>query len=426
MNALLKLQVPIAALVAGFSIGVSRHILPVVYPSMQSITGIMNTQLGLLTSAYYFSYMLFALLFGFLSDHVNSRLMITTSCFVISAGSFGMGFSNSSTSLLAFSIVAGMGAGGLYVPMVSLLLKKYINQRGFITSLVLTGEGISGITIGIVIPYIVFSWDWRYVWWLFGLMVILFGFYLWLTLENVPPESISSFGSRVRPTLFHRKKSTHSTPRSEARGMLRVDTERRFLPRFKNRGLAPSNVSKEIWVLGLIYFSHAITRGIFVTFAVAYLVGSGWSFRDASMAFSFMAIGFIPGASFAGALVDRFNHRSVLMALLFLQIICVSMVLLHSNPMTILVFSFIEGICIAGVPTIMGILPTNYFEKERYGKALGFLTLSFGLGVSASPLMGGVIGDLTHSLPSPLLLGLSASFISLGIAFFMLKERVLL
>ena len=41
------------------------------------------------------------------------------------------------------------------------------------------------------------------------------------------------------------RKSTHSTPRSEARGMLRVDTERRFLPRFKNRGLAPSNVSRE-------------------------------------------------------------------------------------------------------------------------------------------------------------------------------------
>ena len=46
-------------------------------------------------------------------------------------------------------------------------------------------------------------------------------------------------------------KSTHSTPwsdpstslRTGARGMLRVDTERRFLPRFKNRGLAPSNVS---------------------------------------------------------------------------------------------------------------------------------------------------------------------------------------
>ena len=32
--------------------------------------------------------------------------------------------------------------------------------------------------------------------------------------------------------IQHLTKSTHSTPRSEARGMLRVDTERRFLPRF--------------------------------------------------------------------------------------------------------------------------------------------------------------------------------------------------
>ena len=37
--------------------------------------------------------------------------------------------------------------------------------------------------------------------------------------------------------------STHWNPRAEARGMRRVNTERRFLPRFKNRGLAPSNVS---------------------------------------------------------------------------------------------------------------------------------------------------------------------------------------
>jgi hypothetical protein len=55
---------------------------------------------------------------------------------------------------------------------------------------------------------------------------------------------------RARITTFYEaikikngSKSTLSTPRSEARGMLRVDTERRFLPRFKNRGLAPSNVS---------------------------------------------------------------------------------------------------------------------------------------------------------------------------------------
>jgi hypothetical protein len=43
-------------------------------------------------------------------------------------------------------------------------------------------------------------------------------------------------------------KSTHSTPRAEARDMLRVDTERRILLRTKVGSLAPSNVSKELTI----------------------------------------------------------------------------------------------------------------------------------------------------------------------------------
>ncbi len=41
------------------------------------------------------------------------------------------------------------------------------------------------------------------------------------------------------------EKSTLSTPWSEARSMLRVDTEQHSLPRLKNQGLVLPNVSKE-------------------------------------------------------------------------------------------------------------------------------------------------------------------------------------
>ena len=382
------MQLPIAALIAGFSVGVSRHILPVVYPSMQSITGIMNYQLGLLTSSYYFSYMVFSLLLGALSDHLNGRFIITASCFLISAGTLGMGISKSTISLLAFSILSGVGAGGLYVPIVSLLLKKYKTKRGFMSSLVLTGEGISGFTIGIAIPYVVSSFDWRYVWWLFGLMSIFFSLYLYLTIEDVAPESTSSFGLSSNLTVLN---------------IINL---------------------KKIWSLGLIYFFHAITRGVVVAFTVAYLVRNGFSFTDASTAFSCLAIGLIPGASLSGTLADKFNNKSVLMALLFIQIICVGMLLLNRNYVIILFFLLVEGFCIGGIPTLMGILPTNYFTKDLYGKVLGFLTLSFGLGVSISPLIGGYIGDLTNSLSTPLVLGLAASFIALGVTLFLLKQKV--
>jgi poly-gamma-glutamate capsule biosynthesis protein CapA/YwtB (metallophosphatase superfamily) len=59
------------------------------------------------------------------------------------------------------------------------------------------------------------------------------------------------------------ERSTHSTPRSKARGMLRVDTERRFLPEFKNRGLPPSNVSRRTDVITLFMCGDVMTgRGI--------------------------------------------------------------------------------------------------------------------------------------------------------------------
>ena len=378
------MRLPIAGLIAGFSLGISRHILPVIYPSMHSVLGTMNFHLGLLISSYYFTYMVFALLFGSLSDCLNSRLILSICCLVVSVGSLGMGSSKSPLSLLVFSIVSGIGAGGLYVPMVSLLLKKYETKRGFISSLVLTGEGVSAITMGIVIPFVVSLLDWRYVWWLFGFIAIVFGLYLWLTIEDVHPESSSSIGTSSNLTILN---------------MIKV---------------------KKVWSLGLIYFFHAITRTIVISFTVVYLLSSGFSFTHASTAFSFLAIGMIPGALFSGALADRFNNRSVVITLLSLQIICVSMLLLKPNYPTILFFVLVEGFCIGGVPVLMGILPTNYFMQDMYGKVLGFLTLMLGLGVSISPLIGGYIGDATNSLSTSLLLGLGTSFVSLGITLFTL------
>jgi len=177
---------------------------------------------------------------------------------------------------------------------------------------------------------------------------------------------------------------------------------------------------KKVWSLGLIYFFHAVTRTVVLSFTVAYLISNGFSFTYASTAFSFLAIGMIPGASLSGALADRFNNRSVVMTLLSLQIICVSMLLLTPSYVVILLFVLIEGFCIGGIPILMGILPANYFTQDMYGKVLGFVTLMLGLGVSISPLIGGYVGDATNCLSTPLLLGLATSFVSLGITFFRL------
>lgn len=377
-----RIQIVIATLASGFALGISRHILPVIYPSMQAGLEMGYAQLGLLTSAYFFPYMIFSLIGGHLSDRVSSRPIISCGCLICAVGTLGMGFSKGFASFFAFSLITGIGAGGLYVPMISYILKWLKPKKGLMVSMVLVGEGIFGISIGLIIPIVVFSYSWRHIWWLFGILLCAFTLLFWRSIREVHPV----------PDL--------SLPQNKS--------DANFL---NVLGLP------KIWSLGLVYLLHALTRGLFVTFSVTYLVSTGAPYAKASGAFSFLAVGFIPGAILTGVLSDRFNQKYVLMGLLIIQIVSVGLLLLNPNWLLIYALFIAVGFCLTGIPTVMGILPSRYFSDKVYGKTLGFLTLMLGLGSAVSPIMGGYLGDLTSSLTSTVFLGVITSCFALGLTF---------
>ena len=377
-----KTQILWVALTSGIALGISRHILPVIYPSMQATFETGYSQLGVLTSAYFFPYMVFSLICGYLSDRVGGRLIISLGCLICGIGILGMGFSKNFISLFAFSIMTGVGAGGVYVPTISSILKWFKKRKGLMVSMVLVGEGILGISIGLIIPLIVFLYSWRHVWWSFGFLLLAFTIFLWWMIDDAYPGSSLSLPRKRKAPAF-----------------LQV--------------LA----LQKIWSLGFIYFLHALTRGVFVTFSVTYLVSKGAEYAKASSAFSFLAAGFIPGAILSGMLSDRFNHKNVLMGLLIVQIVSVGLLLLNPNWLLIYGLFVAVGFCLTGIPTVMGILPSLYFSDEVYGKTLGFLTLMLGLGSAVSPVIGGYLGDLTNSLTPSLFLGVVTSCLALGVTF---------
>ncbi len=379
-----KGKIVFVALVSGIGVGISRHILPVIYPSMQATLEMGYTQLGVLTSAYFFPYMVFSLICGYLSDRIGSRSIISLGCLVCAIGILGMGFSKGFVSLFIFSLITGVGAGGLYVPTISSILKWLERKKGLMVSMVLVGEGILGAFVGLiaslaVLPY---SYSWRYIWWLFGSLLFFLTILLWWAIRD--PQS------------------TH---------------DRSFFQKKEDISFSQVIRLPKIWSLGLIYFFHALTRGIFVTFCVTYLVSIGVVYGKASSAFSFLAVGFIPGAILSGLFSDRIDQKFLLIGLLILQIVSIGLFLLHPNGLLIYLLITAVGICATGIPTVMGVLPSRYFAEEVYGKSLGFLTLMLGLGIAISPMIGGYVGDLTNSLFVPLLLGVVTSCIALGLTF---------
>jgi MFS family permease len=368
----------------GIAFGLSRHILPVIYPKMQSAIGSGVSNLGYLTTAYFISYTFFVLFFGHISDKIGSRNIIGISCLTCGVGTFFIGFSYSLATLLSASFIIGAGAAGLFVPMVSWILRRFERRKGLIISILLAGEGCSGFSVGFIIPKMVDLFSWRHVWRYFGLALLGLSVLLWAMISDGVNKSIKLDPEvNKEKTIFFR--------------------ELMNFQKLKN--------------LGLVYFLHGLTRGILVTFSVSFLVSRNIDYATASGAFSCLSLGFIPGAIVSGILCDRFKKKFVLLSLFLLEAISIGMIIFNAN-ITIIYFLYITvGFCLTGIPTVMNTFPPELVPKNIYGKAVGLLSLVFNIGAAISPTIGGYLSDSTGSLIYPIFFSFLVVWVAVLITF---------
>jgi predicted MFS family arabinose efflux permease len=177
--------------------------------------------------------------------------------------------------------------------------------------------------------------------------------------------------------------------------------------------------------LSSIYFLHALVRGSFLTFIVAYLIKEGISFKIASGAFSCVGIGLIPGTVLSGIASDIFRRTRVMAFLLITQACSVGLILLNQQVFLIYLLVALTGFTLVGVITVMSTIPSEYYDQRIYGKVLGFLTFVYGIGVTLSAFIGGVLADWSGSLTLPILILGAVPSIIAGILALLIKQRKL-
>jgi MFS family permease len=121
----------------------------VVLPEMIKDLGFNRTAGGSIFNAYLFSYIVLTPLTGFLTDKFGGRRVITTCAVILGTGIILMGTVKSLWTACAciFYAVVGIGATGMWTPVITLVQRWFTtNRRGLALGILSTGYGLGFAT----------------------------------------------------------------------------------------------------------------------------------------------------------------------------------------------------------------------------------------------------------------------------------------
>jgi len=134
----------------------------VVLPEMIRDLGLNRTAGGSIYNAYLISYIILTPLTGFLTDRLGARRVIAICAFILGLGIILMGTANSLWTACVFYAVAGIGASGMWTPVITVVQRWFAaNRRGLALGILSTGYGLGFATMGAVFLLIVKYFNWR-------------------------------------------------------------------------------------------------------------------------------------------------------------------------------------------------------------------------------------------------------------------------
>jgi len=332
-------------------------------------------QMGLIATANFIGYLTLATIGGALASKYGSRKVISLSALVMGVTMILTGLSNSFIEVLVWRFITGLGNGGAYLPAMALPSIWFaMKLRGRATGYVSAGIGVGFALAGIIVPPILISYGeagWRFAWFYLGAVLLVIALIDSLFLRN-KPEDVG-----LKPLGLEEGEVRSGGGGSSLRW-----------------GLVYK--SKEIWMVGLVYFMYGFSYIIYVTFFSAYLEEVFmWSKEAAGGLWFIVGLLSILSGIIWGWVSDVLG-RKYGMALAY-AVLALSYVLyaLAIPPYGLYASALIFGIAAWSIPTVAVVAAADYVGPELRSAAAGFVTLFFGIGQAIGPAVGGFAIEAT-------------------------------
>ncbi|MDF1721399.1 MAG: YbfB/YjiJ family MFS transporter [Minwuia sp.] len=359
----------LCALVVGCCLGLARFAFGMLLPGISGDVGLDYAQGGLLGTSYFIGYLVMVVGVPRIVRTAGQRRMILAGLLALIIGMTGMAFTSSFIMLLALYTLTGMGAGGAYVPAMSLASSWFeASHRGRAAGTMLAGAGIgivlSGLLIPALQPHAGFA-GWQVGWLLFALIAAVTLVLCSLALRDRPSElGLRPYGIPAPPPVTGGPK-----PR---RGWL------------------------ILLHLGVIYSCYGLTYMTYTTFIVTAMIDErGMDAGQAGLFWSIAGFCSIFSGALFGGLSDRIGRRGGLMAASLAQAVSFALVAGDFGEVALYGSIICFGISAWSIPTIMAAAAGDQVGPERAAGALAAITLMFAAGQAAGPVGAGALAEWT-------------------------------
>jgi sugar phosphate permease len=351
----------------------------VVLPEMIRNLGFGRAAAGSIYNAYLFTYVAVTPFTGYLTDRLGARRVITICLLVLGFGVILMGTVDSLWTACLFFGFCGLGATGLWAPVITLVQRWFaFNRRGFALGILSTGYGLGFAAMGAVFPWIVKFFNWRYAWFFLGAMALAMVAVNGIFLRSDP------VGDGVQPWGEKHNTSDESNPNKNSP----------FPPSIDYRSILRNS---RFWLIGSSYFAIAYALYGITTFMVDYAKYQlNLPLEKASLLATIHGACQIAGVLTVLPLSDYLGRKTTIIISNVIIAGCLALILLAGDSLVMLYIVIGILAVFYGVTfPIYGACAGDYFPREVMGTVIGAWTPFYGFGAILTHWVTGVLRDAT-------------------------------
>lgn len=346
----------------------------VFFDPMSSELGWSAATTSLVFSVSMFMEGIFNIILGRMMDKYGPRLVITISGLLVATG-YCLILTVTSTwqFFLFYGGLVGIGMGGIFAPLISIIPRWFTARRNMINGLVISSVGIGLLIVSPLANQLIIIFGWRMTFLIFGIVILL--------ITTVCAQFLRRDPYSMGLVPYGEKAGINSSDKVSVQGL----------------SLREAVHTYQLWSVFFLLFAYGFCANSVNIHVVPDAIKLGIS---ATVAASILAT--IGGLQIAGRIglglaADRVGNRKIFLLGFTLFTILTFWLPVIDITWAFFIFAIAFGLAQGGIASSQTPLVAGLFGVRSLGLLFGFCGFGFTMGAALGPFVTGHIYDLTGS-----------------------------